>query len=89
MPTDTIRLNLACTCGARWHGTLGPNAADAVEAVWKREHTGEGHGPCDAKTAGRIRATQLARERAAEYRREMTEAEAERNDAERPLLEKD
>jgi len=44
-----------CLCGAAWsintNMRFGKNLVDWME----REHTGEGHGPTNAKTAGRIR----------------------------------
>ncbi len=49
------RLNLVCSCGARWAGSLPAPMADAFEVQWRQLHTGEGHGVATPKQASRAR----------------------------------
>ena len=51
-----IRASLACTCGARWHGSLPESAWKAVLDQWQTTHSGDGHAKCTAREAGRLRA---------------------------------
>ena len=48
-----MKVKLYCTCGASATGTISPDAkAQAfIDKIWKQTHRGEGHKPCDAKTA--------------------------------------
>jgi hypothetical protein len=49
--------SLACTCGATWSFSHMPaDAADRVTDVWRTQHSGPGHEPCDRATARRVRA---------------------------------
>lgn len=52
-----MKLKLYCTCGDSATGTISPDAKahSFVENVWKKFHTGDGHAPCDAKTAAKAR----------------------------------
>lgn len=52
-------MKLYCKCGAAWTGTLGSKRLDAhLEAEFYKIHSGDGHEPCDAKTAARARGKQ-------------------------------
>jgi hypothetical protein len=59
-----VKVAIYCTCGDSMVGTVSPDekAAALVQIFWKH-HAGEGHGPCDAKTANRARAKAERRER--------------------------
>lgn len=51
-------LRLICRWGAYWLLPAGWPTAKALLAEWERLHgpaAGEGHGPCDARTAARAR----------------------------------
>ena len=51
-----MRFNLACKCGAHWQGNCPGDVVVQLLAVeWKRQHQGDGHGPCTPREAGRIR----------------------------------
>ncbi|MBM4136949.1 MAG: hypothetical protein FJ241_08990 [Nitrospira sp.] len=51
-----IKINKACICGAHWKGTIPKKFAEKVLIPeWNKTHSGEGHKPCDVKTATRKR----------------------------------
>jgi hypothetical protein len=53
-----MKIALYCTCGAAAVGTMTPDskAKKFVEKTWPKMHPyGEGHEPCDAKTARKAR----------------------------------
>jgi hypothetical protein len=52
-----VKMKLYCTCGASGTGTITPDAKARhfVEKIWTPIHSGEGHSPCDAKTAAKAR----------------------------------
>lgn len=57
-----MKLKLFCTCGATATGTISPDAkAERLKQIWEQCHTGEGHAPCDAKTASRARRREEAK----------------------------
>lgn len=51
-----VRINKKCICGGMWKGDVAPKAAKAILLEWDKSHSGNGHGPCDAKTAAKSRA---------------------------------
>ena len=57
MPHEmTATGKLSCICGASWRFvSVTVSGADALKREFEAEHTGEGHAPCDARTAARNR----------------------------------
>jgi len=47
-----------CICGARWTGTVGNKVGKFLLREWEKEHSGEGHKPCDSKTSYKARSTE-------------------------------
>lgn len=48
--------HLMCTCGADWSfSQLPAELLERINEVWRTEHSGPGHEPCDRKTARRAR----------------------------------
>ena len=58
-----MRVALYCTCGATACGTIKPDAKARafIERIWKQTHSGEGHAPCDARTAAAARRKEESR----------------------------
>lgn len=54
-----MKIKFFCTCGGAMVFDISPDsAALKVIKIWESVHTGEGHSPCDAKTASRNRRKQ-------------------------------
>lgn len=57
-----VKFSWYCTCGDSAHGSVAPaEKLPKLKALWESAHTGEGHAPCDAKTAARARAKENRR----------------------------
>ena len=54
----TQKVKRYCTCGAAWAGSFPRGAAGFIESAFEEIHQGDGHQPCDAKTAARARERQ-------------------------------
>lgn len=52
---EGMRLSFHCTCGTSMTGNADPVSYKELKKAWDQIHSGEGHSPCDAKTARRIR----------------------------------
>lgn len=51
-----MKLSLHCKCGGNMVGTVKPDInGSRLAALFWATHAGDGHGPCDAKTAARAR----------------------------------
>jgi len=50
-----MKIQHYCKCGAYWYGEVTPEGAATIEEYWQKNHSGEGHEPCDARTAARAR----------------------------------
>lgn len=44
-----------CTCGGAMLGSVSPDRCAELEGAFRMRHSGDGHEPCDAKTARRAR----------------------------------
>jgi len=52
----SMTLRAYCICGDAIHLTVkNPGAVELVMEIFADAHFGEGHGPCDSKTAARAR----------------------------------
>ncbi len=55
-PIASLTLRAYCTCGSAIHLTMKePGAVELVMDTFFEMHDGEGHEPCDSKTASRAR----------------------------------
>ena len=52
------QLRFYCTCGSSGVGSASPRMADELRRAWASSHSGEGHAPCDQKTAAKERRRQ-------------------------------
>jgi hypothetical protein len=58
-----------CICGAKWAGEQPQAHYEKIKAImWTDYHSGPGHAPTDAATAGRIRRKNDAEEREASHK---------------------
>lgn len=48
-------IGLYCTCGAAWTGRVHDYAVEKITMIWRSQHEGNGHAPCDSITARRAR----------------------------------
>ncbi len=54
--TGSLRIRAHCLCGGGFDGSSTPPAAvEKVYELFWQVHAGEGHGPCDARTARNAR----------------------------------
>jgi len=53
-----MKINLFCTCGATWKGTVPNDYGKFLMTEWDKVHSGGGHNPCDSKTAYKSRSTE-------------------------------
>lgn len=50
-----VKTSLYCTCGASTHVNGPMSLLEAIVAQWRKDHRGDGHKKCDAKTAAAAR----------------------------------
>ena len=46
-----VDFSLYCKCGVHWEGKLSGSAYQSIISDWRKEHTGIGHGSCNAREA--------------------------------------